>query len=1382
VLEAQDITVPSGGWFGHTRSYGNRQAVGAVQGPNGYNWWVQQLPYAGSVSSTILQITISPKKTYWFDKSGTTFAPRYSFLDVRLAQNTSAGTLTFADNSQGKTETIVLSSSTGQFISHTDGRGVQTSITSVSGGLINGLQRSFNDSSGVITTEQLIYNYGSGALTGILQSVTYQIQVGAGTGFVPVKQVAYTYYDASDPNGNPKDLQSAAQQLPNGSGGWNTVGVDYYRYWIASSTYGFVHGLAMHFGPEAYRLIFNLGIDITNNADAPDTLVQPYADHYFQYDSSWRVTEEISAVCPSCPGGGTTSDTYLYTPNTSYPGDGYNTWKMCTTQTLPDGSKIVVYSNYAAQVMLKVRIDSTGTSMWATYYRYQSDGQVMWEAMPSAVEIPVGGLSVMAAFSDLMNASSGTYQFLNSSGGLINVTSYDSMGNLLTQGVQQGSTGTTVAVMSYTYTSNNTSGNIITPVLTESSYNGSSTITMTYGYNWSSGTNVMTLRQTSLPIISTAQNGPGGTTPLTIIEQFDSFGNLIQRTDERGVVNQYSYSLYQSRMTEQVLNYNTSASGLVGYNVTTDYTYDTQGRLTLKLGPSHQVVIGAGGGSSGTPTTVRPVTSVAYNQSNQPALGTNWPVDQTFSGTGYATGSVGSYIYTLVNPFSISQIDKDGRSTDSINAVRTSGGGTSGTGLLSPTDGFAQSSWQSWSSTQYNISHQTMSSCTYFTIPSSGTGTEGTNYGMTRYGYDQLERRNYYNSPGGTITRTIWTATQWVASVWMGTNDAGASDLHPDNGGTPPNNMVMVSQNIYDNGTTTNPAGAGGDGNLVQQILHDSATTSRVTNYTYDFRDRRIGAVDPIGRYTTFLIDNLSRIYETDIYSSNLSGGVPIGKSTVAYDDLSRTFNTSTYAVNISTGAVGSYLFSNTWYDQSGNTIQQIQQGAGQVFTKSAYNGVGWVIGTYRGYNTNGTSYAQASAIVDANDVIVTQSIPTYDLAGNIISQAYFDRLNDATLAGLPLSADGSAPAARVGYTATWFDELDRPFANVNYGVQGSAPIIPGTPPTASQNGSGGSLSWLLTGTVFNASSGWVDQTIDPNNVVMQLYYDAAHRKTQSIEDFNSSSGHINRTTNWTYNVDNLVTQLQAVNANTGSGVQNTNYSYGTTSTSGVFRNDLLASVTYPDTGVVSYTYNRLGQVQTIQDQRGTVRTLSYDLLGRLSNDTVTTPGTGTDNTSTVQIASTYEIRGMLQTVASNNSGGSVLNEVQMTYNDFGQLIAEQQDHTGSVSGSSPLVQYNYSSGASSANQVRPSTLIYPNGRVLTLSYGTSGGMNDLLNRIDTIQDTTLGTTNLASYVYLGSGMVLQVIYSEPGAMLDLWGGTSGVFNGLDLYNRIIDQRWATTS
>src|SRR5271154_4774751 len=46
----------------------------------------------------------------------------------------------------------------------------------------------------------------------------------------------------------------------------------------------------------------------------------------------------------------------------------------------------------------------------------------------------------------------------------------------------------------------------------------------------------------------------------------------------------------------------------------------------------------------------------------------------------------------------------------------------------------------------------------------------------------------------------------------------------------------------------------------------------------------------------------------------------------------------------------------------------------------------------------------------------------------------------------------------------------------------------------------------------------------------------------------------------------------------------------------------------------------------------------------------------------------------------------------------------------------------------------------------------------------------------------LGGRMIIRIDYPQPSARLDLWGGTSGVFNGLDLFNRVVDQRWQNST
>jgi RHS repeat-associated protein len=261
---------------------------------------------------------------------------------------------------------------------------------------------------------------------------------------------------------------------------------------------------------------------------------------------------------------------------------------------------------------------------------------------------------------------------------------------------------------------------------------------------------------------------------------------------------------------------------------------------------------------------------------------------------------------------------------------------------------------------------------------------------------------------------------------------------------------------------------------------------------------------------------------------------------------------------------------------------------------------------------------------------------------------------------------------------------------------------------------------------------------------------------------------------------------------------QVTKYVYGTTtSESGVASSLLLRAVIYPDSddadaplgngtdGVfdrVELSYNRLGQVIERKDQNQTVHDYDYDKLGRLLDDRVTGFGSNIDQ-AIKRISRTYDVRGMLKKNTSYDNAtvgqGTVKNEVQFDYNNFGQLTSDWQEHGGAVNTSStPRVQYGYADGSSGSNQVRGTTLTYPNGRVLTYGYGTSGGMDDELNRVDALIDDDSSSTHLADYTYLGAAAPVRVDYPQPQVRLDLWGGTSGSYAGLDSFDRVTRQLW----
>ena len=93
--------------------------------------------------------------------------------------------------------------------------------------------------------------------------------------------------------------------------------------------------------------------------------------------------------------------------------------------------------------------------------------------------------------------------------------------------------------------------------------------------------------------------------------------------------------------------------------------------------------------------------------------------------------------------------------------------------------------------------------------------------------------------------------------------------------------------------------------------------------------------------------------------------------------------------------------------------------------------------------------------------------------------------------------------------------------------------------------------------------------------------------------------------------------------------------------------------------------------------------------------------------------------------------------------------------------------------------QGRPTSMRYPNGRLVHFTYGSSGSDADLLNRLDAIQDDSTGSpgTVLAAYDYLGLGQIVVEDFEKPDTKLDYFGGTSGTYSGFDRFGRVTDQK-----
>jgi YD repeat-containing protein len=210
---------------------------------------------------------------------------------------------------------------------------------------------------------------------------------------------------------------------------------------------------------------------------------------------------------------------------------------------------------------------------------------------------------------------------------------------------------------------------------------------------------------------------------------------------------------------------------------------------------------------------------------------------------------------------------------------------------------------------------------------------------------------------------------------------------------------------------------------------------------------------------------------------------------------------------------------------------------------------------------------------------------------------------------------------------------------------------------------------------------------------------------------------------------------------------------------------------------------NALGEVKKFTDPNGTVHQYTYDVLGRMTVDDVTTLGTGVDG-RVIRQAVTYATGGQVAVLDSTDSSANGIAQVSWTYNGLGdQATQTTRSHfTGGVGS----VNFAYGFNASGTeNHSRLTSMTYPGNRVVTYDYGTSGSVNDKISRINAIKD---GTTTLEQYSYLGLSTVVERDRPQPQTKLTFIAQGSGdvasdsgagdPYVGLDRFGRVVDQRW----
>jgi hypothetical protein len=317
----------------------------------------------------------------------------------------------------------------------------------------------------------------------------------------------------------------------------------------------------------------------------------------------------------------------------------------------------------------------------------------------------------------------------------------------------------------------------------------------------------------------------------------------------------------------------------------------------------------------------------------------------------------------------------------------------------------------------------------YHTIPSSGEGAAGTNYDQTNFDYDNVLRRHRHETPGGTITRLVFDARGNEIKSYTGTDDTGATPSDPTGGGATGNNMVLVTENQYDGGV------AGGDNLLTSVTQHVDGSTTRVTSFGYDWRNRRIESDGEVDFFEQTFYDNLDRVIQVDRRDTDAESNL-IARNVTQYDDRGRVYQSVRYGVDPETGTVGNALTDNTWHDAASQVIKEQPAGSRQ-FMKHVYDGLGRKTKSFVGYDLAESSYADASTVT--GDTILEQTEFVHDAGSNVIQTTVRQRYHNSTGTGELNGPSGVQPKARITYSASWPDALGRPQATAEYGTNGGS-------------------------------------------------------------------------------------------------------------------------------------------------------------------------------------------------------------------------------------------------------------------------------------------------------------------------------------------------------
>ena len=1213
------------------------------------------------------------------------------------------------------------------------------------------------------------------------------------TGLAEVSKVDYTYY-TSETYGDIGDLKTVELTTPLSDPGINDERVKYYRYWEgtynSSTNPGHPHAIRLVLDYEGARNFdwsesgagepeFDDGFLTANTDD-----LKPYAAAYFEYDSTHRIDEAWFNGSCGCSGAGTGTHSYRYEAS-GYTNDaGYDKeWARRTSVQRPDDSWITQYFDETGQPLSYVVTDddpantSPVPNMWVHYITRNAYGAVKKYSTPANVNAYTH--STGAIGDDSGNNLCWKY---------LRVGQPDSLAGFLIAETRSKSTAATAEfVRSNTWTSFSLvvgDATVIRPLPSQfRAYEQTGIIIPAYSgfesITYAAYTGAPLVTEEALldhPVVGTSNNGSGSANETD--SYYDQASQLTFQMGPDGVITYREYS--GGYLIKVIEDANTSSlsppsgyssSGSPLHEITT-YSYDPQGRPK----------------ETGLPTG-RITKSYYTRLADRRLVQLDYPKYVSGPNTFY-----GPFTYTVRNH--AGKVEASGTIALSSGATTTAT-----TGHIDETDADPITAVDTGTVAQFQTSLYDASGTmleeqrAYFSIPSSGAGTDGTHYDPTLFAYDDMGHRWRTKEANGTIRRTVFDLHGRATEQWIGTNDSSFSGGEAS--GT--DDMVKTDAIEFDSGNDS------GNGYVTKRTAYvqDSTTNQRVTTFGTTWRGWMTLQVNPVPPHFVHDYDNQGRRTATAGYSSstNISKATDpdtfdtdrVTYGTTHYDEQGRVWKEVRYKVDQADGSDDDSLEILTWYDPDGRVVKR----DGEQLQKWGFDRLGRQTHEFMLAKDNDTAYADADDV--SGDIVLVERQTTLEDGGRVIMVGVIERLHDdygtgETTGALDTNADADAELytaanleGRIQITAMWYDSLDRLVDTVRYGTYGGSNFDRDglSVPTRSDTA-------LRTTNTYN-DDGTLKEVEDPKGLKTRYEYDDLGRQTKVIANYDDGTpggtdGDEDQTMVYGY-TDGLRTAITA-DLPSGETDQVTTYTYGTTKgvsagDSKVSTGHLLQEVEYPDSAsasdVVTFAYNAQGQQVYKQDQAGNVIETDYDDGGREEHRRVTTLASGFDG-AVKRIMTAYDDRGMRATVTQYDNAtagsGSVVDEVAFSYDDWGNLSTFEQDRNSSVGASGSVddyeISYTYKKKITGRNTVRRDSMTLPSGNVIDFQYSNVNGLYDnASSRVSQVKD---GANRLATYEYNGISRVVSTSYDQADVASRLTGGSS--YEGLDLFNRWVNIKW----